>query len=241
MKPYYEQDGITIYHGSALVALDQMDGMRQGPVFDLLLTDPPYGIDAPKRGTIGSSKNAKVKDYGSADWDSRPATEAVAVARRLSRHQIIFGGNYYHLPPARCWLLWDKDNTGDFADAEMAWTNLDKAVRLLRYRWNGMLQEPGCPREFREHPTQKPEAVMRWALMQAPQDVRTVLDPFMGSGTTLVAAKRLGRQAVGIEREEHYCEIAAKRLQQGALFGHAMEEPECEREDPVDGTRQRRW
>ncbi len=82
-----------------------------------------------------------------------------------------------------------------------------------------MLQEPGVPREHRQHPTQKPEAVIRWALMQAPQAVVTVLDPFMGSGTTLVAAKRLGRKAVGIEREERYREIAAERLAQGALFG----------------------
>jgi DNA modification methylase len=74
------------------------------------------------------------------------------------------------------------------------------------------------PKEQREHPTQKPEAVMRWALSHAPENVQTVLDPFMGSGTTLVAAKRLGKRAVGIEREERYCEIAARRLQQGSLF-----------------------
>lgn len=96
--------------------------------------------------------------------------------------------------------------------------SLKKAVRKLTYRWNGMLQESGVPREHRQHPTQKPEAVMRWALLQAPTDVITVLDPFMGSGTTLVAAKRLGRKATGIEREERYCEIAAERLRQGALF-----------------------
>jgi DNA modification methylase len=80
-----------------------------------------------------------------------------------------------------------------------------------------MLQEPDCPREYREHPTQKPEPVMRWALLQAPPDVKTVLDPFMGSGTTLVACKRLGRACVGIEIDERYCEIAARRLAQGAL------------------------
>jgi DNA modification methylase len=141
------------------------------------------------------------------------------VARSVCRWQIIFGGNYYDLPPSSCWLVWDKDNgPNDFADCELAWTNLKKAVRKLTYRWNGMLQAPGVPRTIRQHPTQKPEAVIRWALIQAPEDVRTVLDPFMGSGTTLVAAKRLGRKAVGIEREERYCEIAAERLQQGALF-----------------------
>jgi hypothetical protein len=158
-------------------------------------------------------------DYGpDANWDDRPATEAIALARRLCRWQAIFGGNYYDLPPSQCWLVWDKDNSGDFADCELIWTNFNHAVRKLTYRWNGMLQEPGCERTIREHPAQKPEAVMRWALLQAPQDVKTVLDPFMGSGTTLVACKRLGRAAIGIERDERYCEIAARRLQQGALF-----------------------
>src|SRR3974390_3140832 len=216
LKPYYEQSGVTIYHGSWLGVRDEWDGLRTQS-FDLLLTDPPYGIDAARRGTIGTSKRGQVKDYGASEWDSRPASEAIALARRIARHHVVFGGNYYDLPPALCWLVWDKDNTGDFADCELAWTNLDKAVRKLTYRWNGMLQEPGCPKEERWHPTQKPEAVMRWALMQAPSDIKTVLDPFMGSGTTLVAAKRLGKTAVGIEREEKYCEIAAKRLAQEVL------------------------
>jgi len=217
MKPYYEQSGVAIYHGSALCVLDEFDGHR-AQRFDLLLTDPPYGIGEAAGKNKSRGNIAVAKDYGAATWDDRPSHEAISLARRLSRFAIIFGGNYYELPPARCWLVWDKDNgANDFADCELAWTNLDKAVRRLTYRWAGMLQEPGCQREFREHPTQKPEAVMRWALMLAPSEVSTVLDPFMGSGTTLVAAKRLGKQAVGIEREERYCEIAAERLQQDAL------------------------
>jgi DNA modification methylase len=115
-------------------------------------------------------------------------------------------------------------HTGDFADCELAWTNLDKAVRRITYRWNGMLQEPGYPKEFRQHPTQKPEAVMSWAMGQAPSTVRTVMDPFAGSGTTLVVAKRLGLKAVGIEREEAYCEVAAHRLSQGSLAAMFQEE-----------------
>lgn len=217
IPPYYEADGIVIYHASALAVLDQWDGLRTKS-FDLLLTDPPYGIGEARGKNKSRSNVAEARDYGVASWDDRPAHEAIALARRISRWHVIFGGNYYDLPPSKCWLVWDKENGGsDFADCELAWTNLDKAVRKLTYRWAGMLQEPGCAREVREHPTQKPEAVMRWALMQAPEDVKTVLDPFMGSGTTLVAAKRLGRSAIGIEREEQYCEIAARRLQQGAL------------------------
>ncbi len=229
MKPYYEHAGITIYHGSALSVLDEFDAHFGQTPFDLLLTDPPYGLKEAagknktrKAATSFGGKRTSVvadpTDFGpSSSWDNRPATEAIAMARRLCRFQIVFGGNYYDLPPARCWLVWDKDNSGDFADCELAWTNLDKAVRRLMYRWNGMLQQPGRPKEQRVHPTQKPEAVIVWALHQAPDTAKTILDPFMGSGTTLVAAKRLGRQCVGIEREERYCEIAAKRLAQEAL------------------------
>jgi DNA modification methylase len=234
MTPYYEESGITIYHGDCRDVLDREAAMRTGrATYDLLLTDPPYGIgEAGKNhasrgkpfGSAGTNRTQKAyaTEYGHSDWDDKPADEAVAIARSLCRWQIVFGGNYYDLPPASCWLVWDKDNgKSDFADCELAWTNLKKAVRKLTYRWNGMLQEPGVPREHRQHPTQKPEAVIRWALMQAPQDALTVLDPFMGSGTTLVAAKRLGRRAIGIEREERYCAIAAERLRQGALFGEA--------------------
>ena len=218
MKPYYEHAGITIYHGSALQVLDKFDGDRDQPLFDLLLTDPPYGIGEARGKNKSRSNLAEARDYGVSSWDDAPANEAIALARRLSHWQIVFGGNYYDLGPTKCWLVWDKENgESDFADCELAWTNFEKAIRRFRYRWAGMLQEPGVAREFREHPTQKPEAVMRWALSHAPESTRTVLDPFMGSGTTLVAAKRLGKIATGIEREERYCEIAARRLSQEAL------------------------
>jgi DNA modification methylase len=219
VTPYYEQDGVTIYHGDCRDVLPRIASPRSGSgSFDLLMTDPPYGIGEARGKNVSRTNLAQARDYGVSAWDDKPADEALAVARGFCRWQIVFGGNFYDLPRASCWLVWDKENgANDFADCELAWTNLKKAVRRLRYRWNGMLQEPGCPRTIREHPTQKPEAVMRWALMQAPSEAMTVLDPFMGSGTTLVAAKRLGRKAIGIELEERYCEIAAKRLAQGAL------------------------
>ena len=196
MMPYYEQDGIVIYHGDAARVLPYLE-----PV-DLLLTDPPYGIGEARGKNKSRSKLAVSRDYGVSDWDDTPPPRwLLDQAVGMARSAVVFGGNYFHLPPAKCWLVWDKDNgDSDFADCELAWTNLDKAVRKLTFRWAGMLTEPGCPKEDRVHPTQKPEAVMRWALMQAP-DSRTVLDPFMGSGTTLVACKRLGRLAIGIERE----------------------------------------
>jgi len=130
------------------------------------------------------------------------------------KYACVFGGNYYKMPPASCWLIWDKENTGDFTDAEMAWTNYGTAVRLIRHRWNGMIRKGN---EDRYHPTQKPLDVMKWCIGKCPGEPKTILDPFMGSGTTLRAAKDLGRKAIGIDIEEKWCEIAAKRLSQEVL------------------------
>lgn len=222
MTPYYQDALVTLYHGDCGQVL-----CNDFPIasFDLLLTDPPYGIKADKGQAQRANRQdgralAPSSDYGpAAMWDQKPAPKwLILMIMSLCKWQVIFGGNYFELPPARCWLVWDKDNgSNDYADCELAWTNLEKPVRKITHRWHGMLQEPGYPKENREHPTQKPESVMRWALGQAPESVQTVFDPFAGSGTTLVAAKRLGKKAVGIEREERYCEGAARRLSQGTL------------------------
>ena len=136
-----------------------------------------------------------------------------------STTQVIFGGNYYDLPPTKCWLIWDKENgDSDFADAEMAWTNLNKAVRLKRYMWNGMLR---ANRELRgDHPTQKPIGVMQWVISHTEGDL--ILDPFMGSGTTGVACINMNRKFIGIEKERKYFDVACERIdaaaRQGKLF-----------------------
>lgn len=215
------KDGQTIIHGDCREVLPEL-----GPV-DLVLTDPPYGIDessakvtSRQRKANGRSKAlADQNDYGDFFWDSDICQDGLDAAQALSRWQIIFGGNFYDLGRASCWLVWDKDNgANDFADCELAWTNFKKAVRKFRWRWNGMLQEHGGARkEFRQHPTQKPIALMKWCIGHAPK-AETILDPFMGSGTTLRAAKDLGRRCTGIEIEERYCEIAAERLRQEVLF-----------------------
>ena len=216
MIPYYEQDGITIYHG------DCRDGLLGR--FDLLLTDPPYGIGEARANNPSRGKMAIAKDYGISNWDDK-TVDAISMQSLVGRacSAIVFGGNYYDFPPSKCWLVWDKVNHGnDFADCELAWTNLDMAVRKFEYMWNGMLRTKiRSVDEHRYHPTQKPVALMEWCISLAEKKVKvdTVLDPFMGSGTTLVAAKRLGKTAVGIDREEKYCEIAAKRLSQRELFG----------------------
>jgi site-specific DNA-methyltransferase (adenine-specific)/modification methylase len=107
-------------------------------------------------------------------------------------------------------LVWDKEINGDFADCELAWTNLPKAARLLRFMWNGMLRRHNEPRG--DHPTQKPIGVMAWAIGQIPTPNTTILDPLMGSGTTGVACARLGRRFIGIERDQKYFEIACRRV-----------------------------
>ena len=192
------------------------------PKVDLVLTDPPYGIGEAAGKNKSRNKLAKAKDYGDDAWDNEtPPVWLFGLMQEKSTNQIIFGGNYFVLPPSSCWLVWDKDNTGDFADAELAWTNLQKAVRLKKHRWNGMLQEDMKNKEVREHPTQKPVPVIEWCLSHVP-DALTVCDPFAGSGTTGVACANMGKTFYGIEREPKYFDIACKRIEaayaQGRLF-----------------------
>lgn len=208
MKPYFEdlKAGIRIFN------CDWRELDDETLRCDCLLCDPPYGLSEAKGKNKSRTKLAVAKDYGTSDWDDQPPSDFDLIRLRdLTKWQIIFGGNYFVLPPSKCWLVWDKVNSGDFADCELAWTNLDKAVRKFSWMWNGMLKEQP---EHRTHCCQKPLALMKWCLKQAPSDVKSVLDTYMGSGTTLVAAKALGIAATGCEREEKYCSDAVARLQQ---------------------------
>jgi DNA modification methylase len=220
MKPYYQQDGITIYHGDCRVVMSCL------PSFALLLTDPPYGIgcdvaihiEKPSRPSTYTSG----PKYVAGDWDAlRPSVDVFTQMLGKTSDQIIWGGNYFAdmLPPSGGWLFWDKlfDKTFNLSHGELAWTSFER--RLLKFTMSSKAETHGG--RLREHPTQKPEALMRWCLSLAPDG--SVLDPFMGTGTSLVAAKRLGRCAVGIELDERYCEIAARRLSQGSLFGVAQD------------------
>jgi DNA modification methylase len=202
----------TLHLGDCRDILDDLQSV------DAVVTDPPYGIAMAKRGTIGSSKAAPVKDYGKDEWDNEPVDpETIAKMLEKASFSVIFGGNYYALPATSCWLVWDKENTGEFADCELAWTNIPKAVRRIRYMWNGMLRANGEPRG--DHPTQKPIGVMKWAIGHVPPPAETILDPFMGSGTTGVAAVQMGRSFIGIEREEKYFQIACRRIEDAQRQG----------------------
>ena len=208
VKPYYEDESCTIYHGDCREVLPMIDKV------DLVMMDPPYGINAGDQRRQKSRTNlAKAKDYGPNEWDLKPAPQnLIDLIITVGEKSCIWGGNYYGLEPSPSWLVWDKLNgKNDFADCELAWTNYGSAVRIKRHMWNGMLR---VNREARFHPTQKPLDVINWAISLCPNEPQTILDPFMGSGTTLRAAKDLNRKAIGIELEEKYCEIAAKRLAQ---------------------------
>lgn len=200
----------TLYLGDCLEILPTL-----GKV-DAVVTDPPYGIDAGKGGHMhggtASTKwqSAKRIDYGPQLWDSAVKQKEIDAAVQLADSAIVFGGNYYDLPPTSCWLVWDKETNGSLADCELAWTNLPKAVRRIKYLWNGFARANGEPRG--DHPTQKPLGVMEWCLSHVP-DANVILDPFMGSGTTGVACARLGRRFIGIEIEPRYFDIACRRIE----------------------------
>ena len=200
MNAYYQDDACTIYHGDCREVLPQLDRV------DLVLTDPPYGLDEKWTGgtwfTRGVYQN-KVK------WDKKIDGDSILELLAKGENLILWGGNNYPMPVSRCWLIWQKTNAvptmGDF---EMCWTNFDKPHQAFFSPCNDWV---------RVHPTEKPLLLIKWCLGFAP-NAHTILDPFMGSGTTLRAAKDLGRKAIGIEIEEKYCEIAVKRLAQEVLF-----------------------
>ena len=128
---------------------------------------------------------------------------------------VLWGGNYFanSLPPSRCWLVWDKETNGNFADAELAWTNQDACTRLLRHQWSGLIKasERG---ERRVHPTQKPVALAEWVIDTVAAEAKTVIDLFLGSGSTLIAAERKGRQCFGTELSPIYVDVCVERWQQ---------------------------
>jgi len=209
----------TLYLGDCAEVLSMIDKV------DAVITDPPYGINDNSKKVASRGNMAAPKDYGHFDWDkSPPSDELIELIRTKGKYQAFFGGNYFTLPPTSCWLVWDKLNgDNDFADCELAWTNWHKAVRRLQWRWNGMIRQGN---EERYHPTQKPLEVMKWVIELCPKS-DTILDPFMGSGTTGVAAIQLGKKFIGIEREKQYFDIACKRIEQ------AVSQPQLFEHEPV--------
>ena len=187
-----------LYCGDCAVILPQLE-----PV-DLILTDPPYGINV---GVMGMGKGKKAAEFDAFDWDKeKPKEWLFGLMQEKAKWLIVWGGNYFNMPPSGCWLSWDKVQEFSGADFELAYTNLtkpSKTFRLSRVEAYGNVE--------RLHPTQKPERLIEWCIAKVPE-AQTICDPFMGSGTTGVAAMNLEKRFIGIERERKYFEIACERI-----------------------------
>jgi len=185
---------------------------------NLVLTDPPYGINViggnKPFGSIGGNNIVKANKYNPIINDDIKID--LSELFRVSKNQIIFGGNYFNLPTSKGWIVWDKKKKNDwndnFSDGELAWTSFDKPLKIYRYLFMGCLQEG--KREKRVHPTQKPLPLFKWILEKYSQPNDVILDPFLGSGTTAVACLELNRHFIGIELSSEYCEIAKKRIKE---------------------------
>ncbi len=214
-EPFYSRDGIVIYNADCRDILPLLE------LVDLVLTDPPYGVNiGTNYASRGMGKLAMNHDFSPIYGDDIPFDPSPLLR---FENLILWGANYYasRLPDSGQWLIWDK-RCGlvliDQADAELAWTRGTKGTvpRIYRHLWHGMLRDSEKTTK-RVHPTQKPVSLMRWCLKFFPS-AKLILDPFMGSGTTLRAAKDLGRRAIGIEIKREYCEIAVERLHQEVLL-----------------------
>ena len=185
---------------------------------EMVYTDPPYGINiVGSNGKVGGDNLAKNGVYApvAGDGSIEVALDAIELIKTLnSKTQIIWGGNYYAnaLPNSSCWIVWDKENTGNFADAELAWTNQDTVVRVFKHMWNGMLKASEREQK-RVHPTQKPVALAEWCFENYGNPA-TVLDLFLGSGSTLIACEQTRRSCYGMELSPAYCDVIVKRWEE---------------------------
>lgn len=202
--------------------IDCMEYMKDllDNAFDLAIVDPPYGIGAGKNGfsTIGNNADglATRKNYGAKNWDNAtPNTDYFKELQRVSRNQVIWGGNYFidHLKSTSCFLVWDKDNgTWSNADCELAWTSFSTAVRKFTFLWNGMMQGDMKNKEHRIHPTQKPVKLYEWILNNYAKPGQRILDTHLGSGSNAIACNNLGFEMVGCELDKDYYTAACERI-----------------------------
>jgi site-specific DNA-methyltransferase (adenine-specific) len=184
--------------------------------FELAIVDPPYGIGESGAKNYTRVKLAKPKNYKPfAGGDKNaPNEEYFKELERVSKNQIIWGANHYRARESSCWIVWDKLNSGDFADAELAYTSFKTAVRVFRFMWNGMLQGDMKNKEQRIHPTQKPVKLYEWLLMNYAKEGDRILDTHLGSGSIAIACHNLGFDLVGCELDTDYFNAAKKRLEQ---------------------------
>jgi site-specific DNA-methyltransferase (adenine-specific) len=186
--------------------------------FDLAIVDPPYGIDVTNQSQGKGGGVAKKIEYKKTDWDKyAPNTEYFEELIRVSKNQIIWGANHFisRIPfDSSCWIVWDKDNgETDFADCELAWTSFKTAVRMLKWKWAGMLQQNMKNKEHRIHPTQKPVALYKWLLKNYANEGDKILDTHLGSGSIAIACHDLGFDLTACELDTDYFNAAIKRIE----------------------------
>lgn len=197
---------------------DNMELMKRYPdnYFDLAIVDPPYGIDM-DGGKIGGNNATRATDYMKKEWDSSaPNILYFTELKRVAKNVIIWGANHFieNIPNSNssCWVVWDKDNTGNFADSELAYTSFKTAVRNFKFRWNGMLQQDMKNKEVRIHPTQKPRQLYNWLLDNYAKEGDKILDTHLGSGSIALACHERGYELTACELDKDYYEASIKRI-----------------------------
>jgi len=204
-------EGINLIHGDSLQALKGYADNH----FDVAIVDPPYGIDVTKMTLGNAKKKLKSKEK---DWDNEVPSEAYFKELfRVSKNQLIWGGNYFDLPNSRFWIVWDKNNgESDFADGEMCWGSFDKPMRIKRVNWCGS----ACKHETGQnkiHPTQKPIALYRWILDRYTSEGDLILDTHLGSGSIAIACHYMKRNLIGYEIDKDYYDAACKRFKEQTM------------------------
>lgn len=215
---------LWILEGHRLLCGDSTDvlaveRLMGGDKVDMVYTDPPYGMNAvSKEGKVGgSTKQAPARKYRPVigDEDTTIARDVWNLVSTLEIPKIIiWGGNYFtdFLPPSPCWIVWDKERPKGltFADGEVAWTNFTTPLKFIRHRWDGY-HRASERQEDRVHPTQKPAFLLEWCLKEYGKDTKSVLDLFLGSGSTLIACEKTKRKCYGMEIDPHYCDVIIAR------------------------------
>ena len=196
-----ELENATLYLGDCMDILPTLNKV------DAVITDPPYGLGEKMKGGTKrfSTGEGGMNTLGA--WDAKPIENLENLINSAANIAMVWGGNYYNMPASRGWLIWVKTNSvTTMASVEMCWTNIDMNSKHFEHPCNGW---------NREHPTEKPISLMRWCLEKT-NGAKTILDPFMGSGTTGVAAIQMGRKFIGIEKDPKYFDIACKRIEQAS-------------------------
>jgi DNA modification methylase len=196
---------------------DAVAKLMDGQKADMVFTDPPYGINVVQGDSVGGGKLAKVNTYSKIIGDETTDTAREFYDTCISlgmENFIIWGGNYFtdFLPPSMCWIVWDKENTGNFADVELAWTSFDKAAKLYKWQWNGMIRkgDKNIEGKTRVHPTQKPVGLFGDIFNDF--EFKICFDGFLGSGSTMVASHQFKRKCYGMELDPKYCQVIIDRM-----------------------------